>query len=86
MTWKRSARNQALVLIFGIVPALMFGLGASGFLIARALGLGNNSIWIALVLSTVGFVLSIFVTLRMGRQYERGNSPEGKEKAKYASA
>jgi Kef-type K+ transport system membrane component KefB len=71
MTWKKSARNKALVLILVVVPALMFGLGASGFLIARAAGLGNNSIWIALVLSTIGFALSIIITLRVGRQYEK---------------
>jgi Na+-driven multidrug efflux pump len=49
----------------------MFGLGVSGFLIARAAGLGNNSIWIALVLSTIGFALSIVVTMRVGRRYEK---------------
>lgn len=49
----------------------MFGLGVCGFLVARAVGLGNNSIWVALVLSTVGFALSIMITLRMGRQYEQ---------------
>ena len=70
MSWKKSARNQALILIFVIVPILMFGLGASGFLVARAVGFGNNSIWIALVLSTIGFALSIMITLRMGRRYE----------------
>lgn len=71
MTWKKSARNQALVLIFVIVPTLMFGLGAAGFLISRAAGLGNNSIVVALVLSTVGFAVSIIITLKMGRQYEK---------------
>jgi len=60
-------------LIFLIVPVLMFGLGAGGFLLARAVGLGNNSIWVALVLSTVGFALSIMITLRMGRRYEKIN-------------
>jgi len=53
----------------------MFGLGASGFLISRALGLGGNAIWIALVLSTVGFVLSIVITLRVGRRYEKIRAP-----------
>jgi Kef-type K+ transport system membrane component KefB len=76
MTWKTSARNQALVLIFLIVPALMFGLGATGFLVARSLGLGNNSIWIALVLSTIGFAASIMITLKMGRRYEKIETPE----------
>ncbi len=49
----------------------MFGLGASGFLVARAAGFGNNSIWIALVLSTLGFALSIMITLKMGKRYEQ---------------
>jgi hypothetical protein len=49
----------------------MFGLGAGGFLVSRALGLGGNAIWIALVLSTVGFILSIIITLRVGRRYEK---------------
>ena len=70
MGWKKSARNQAILLIVVIVPLLMFGLGASGFLVAKAAGLGNNSIVVALVLSTVGFIVSIFITLRVGRRYE----------------
>ena len=48
----------------------MFGLGATGFEVARTIGLGNNSIWIALVLSTIGFALSIIITLRAGKRYE----------------
>jgi Kef-type K+ transport system membrane component KefB len=70
MPWSKTARNQALLLIFVIVPALMFGLGVAGFLAARAVGLGNDSVWIALVLSTVGFAISIAVTFRMGKRYE----------------
>jgi hypothetical protein len=52
----------------------MFGLGAGGFLLARAIGFGNNSIWVALVLSTVGFIASILITLRMGERYEKVQS------------
>ena len=70
MPWSKTARNQALLLIFVIVPALMFALGVAGFEVARAAGLGSNSIWIALVLSTVGFAISVLVTFRMGKRYE----------------
>jgi len=78
MTWQKSARNQALILIFVVVPLLMFGPGALGFLVARAIGLGSNSVWIALVLSTIGFVLSVMITLRVGRRYEKVRSGEEK--------
>lgn len=83
MSLNKSARNQALILIFLIVPVLMFGLGASGFLIAKVLGLGNTSIVIALVLSTIGFALSIVITLRMGKQYEKIHT-EGEKPASTA--
>ncbi|MDA4112268.1 MAG: hypothetical protein OK439_06980 [Thaumarchaeota archaeon] len=75
MPWSRAARNQALLLILVIVPALMFGLGVAGFEISKAVGLGSNSIWIALVLSTVGFAISIAVTFQMGKKYETISKP-----------
>ncbi|MDA4111339.1 MAG: hypothetical protein OK439_02290 [Thaumarchaeota archaeon] len=75
MPWSRAARNQALLLIFVVVPVLMFGLGVAGFEISKAAGLGSNSIWIALVLSTVGFAISIVVTFQMGKKYEPISKP-----------
>ncbi len=70
MPWSRTQRNQAILLLGVIVPLLMFGLGTGGFLIARALGLGNNAVWVALALSTLGFAVSIYITLKMGDRYE----------------
>ena len=67
----KQARNRALLIIFVIVPALMFGLGVAGFLVARAAGLGGYSIWAALALSTVGFAVSIVLTLRLGKTFEK---------------
>jgi hypothetical protein len=49
----------------------MFGLGAGSFLAAKTLGLGGNSIIVALVFATFGFALSIIITLKMGKQYEK---------------
>jgi hypothetical protein len=47
----------------------MFGLGAGGFLVAKAAGLGSNAIWVSLIMATAGFGLSIYITLRVGDRY-----------------
>lgn len=71
MPLSQNAKTKAILLIIVVVPALMFGLGAASFLIARAAGLGNDSIWIALVMSTIGFIVSIVLTLRVGKSFEQ---------------
>ena len=70
MPIESSAKSKAILLIVVVVPSLMFGLGVLGYLAARSAGLGNDSIWIALVLATVGFVVSILLTLRVGKAFE----------------
>jgi hypothetical protein len=70
MPWSRAQRNQAILLLGVVVPVLMFGLGVGGFLIAKLAGFGNNAVWIALALSTLGFAISIYITLKMGDRYE----------------
>jgi len=70
LPWSRAARNQAIILIFVVVPVLMFGLGAGGFLAARAAGFGEDAIWVSLIMATIGFGLSIYITLKMGDRYE----------------
>jgi uncharacterized membrane protein len=70
MPWSKKAKANAIILIAVVVPALMFGLGVAGFFLAEYAGLGSNSVWIALSLSTLGLIISILITLRVGRQFE----------------
>ncbi|MHB1908784.1 MAG: hypothetical protein ACYCQJ_07915 [Nitrososphaerales archaeon] len=74
MPWSYRAKRDALFLTAVAVPALMLGLGLAGYLIARALGLGSDSVWIALFLTTVGLVSAIFLTLKIGEKYEQPSS------------
>ncbi|MCL4518543.1 MAG: hypothetical protein M1587_05025 [Thaumarchaeota archaeon] len=67
----KKAKTRAILLVVVIVPSLMFGLGVLGFLLARSAGLGDASIWIALVLSTIGFAISVLLTLRIGKSFEK---------------
>ncbi len=71
-----SARSQAIVLIVVVVPILSFGLGVLGFYLGKAIGGGDATVWImALVFTTVGLVLSMIVTLRVGKSYEKRGVP-----------
>lgn len=67
----KNAKSKAILLIVVVVPLLMVGLGLAGFFLAQWIGLGEESVWIALILSTVGFVISIALTLRVGKSFEK---------------
>ncbi|HZW56104.1 MAG TPA: hypothetical protein VFF30_07435 [Nitrososphaerales archaeon] len=71
MPWSPKAIRDAMLLLAVIVPGLMFGLGIGGFLLARMVGLGDIAMWIALALSTVGLIISVILTFKMGRTHQR---------------
>jgi len=77
LPWSYKAKRDALFILAVIVPALMLGLGLGGYFVSQALGLGGDSAWIAIFLTTAGLVASIFVTLKIGEKYETA-SAEGK--------
>lgn len=66
----KNAKTKAILLIVVVVPSLMVGLGLAGFILAKHVGLEAESIWIALILSTAGFAISIVLTLRVGKAFE----------------
>jgi F0F1-type ATP synthase assembly protein I len=70
MPWSYKAKRDALFIMAVVVPALMIGLGLGGYFISRAIGLASDAGWIAIFLTTVGLVASIFVTLKIGEKYE----------------
>ena len=70
MPWSSKARNQAIIIVVFLVPILIFGLGVAAFYVSKFIGLGNNSVYAALTGATAGLAISIFLTLRVGRQYE----------------
>ena len=74
MPWSSKARNQAIIIVVVLVPVLVFGLGVAAFSVSRLIGLGENSVYVALAGATVGLAISIFLTLRVGRQYEGAGS------------
>jgi len=70
MPWSSKPKRQAILLVAVIVPGLMFGLGIGGYLLARAVGLGSLAFVTAMVCSTVGLAISVFLTLNMGKSYD----------------
>jgi len=73
MPWSSKAKKQAILLVAVVVPGLMFGLGIGGYLVARAVGLNSIAFLIALVFSTVGLAISVFLTLNIGKSYDTIN-------------
>ncbi len=71
MPWTAEAKKDAILLLGIVVPLLIFGLGVLGYFIAKAVGLGDGSIWVALGMSAIGLVLSIAVTFKIGEKYEK---------------
>jgi len=76
LPWTYRAKRDALFILVVIVPALMLGLGLGGYFIAEAIGLGDNASYIAIFLTTVGLVASVFVTLKIGEKYENSRDRE----------
>ena len=74
MPWSAKGKRDAILIIAVIVPCLMLGLGVGGFFLAKATGLGQNSIWVAMVLMTIGLILSILITLKIGKQFETSSA------------
>ena len=70
MPWSYRAKRDALLLLAVIVPALMIGLGLGGYYATEAIGLKAYAGYVAVFLTTVGLVASLFVTLKMGEKYE----------------
>lgn len=77
MPWTYRAKRDALFILAVVVPALMIGLGLGGYYISQALGFGAYSGWIAIFLTTVGLIASVFVTLKIGEKYETPNADSG---------
>ncbi len=73
MPWSAEAKKDAILLLGIVVPLLIFGLAVLGYLVSRALGLGDNSIWIALGMSGIGLVLSLAVTFKMDEKYQKAS-------------
>ncbi len=53
MPWTAEAKKDAILLLGIVVPLLIFGLGVLGYFIAKAVGLGDGSIWVALGMSAI---------------------------------
>ena len=51
----------------------MFGLGIGGYLLVRAVGLGSLAFLTAMVFSTVGLAILVFLTLNMGKSDDTTN-------------
>jgi hypothetical protein len=70
MPWSSKPKKQAILLVVVVVPGLMFGLGIGGYLLARAVGLDTLAFLTAMVFSTVGLAISVFLTLNIGKSYD----------------
>jgi Kef-type K+ transport system membrane component KefB len=70
MPWSSKPKKQAILLVAVVVPGLMFGLGIGGYLLARAIGLDALALLTAMVFSTVGLAISVFLTLNIGKTYD----------------
>ena len=67
MPWSSKPKKQAILLVAVVVPGLMFGLGIGGYLLVRAVGLDTLAFLTAMVFSTVGLAISVFLTLNIGK-------------------
>jgi hypothetical protein len=74
MSWSPQAKKDAFVILGLILPALMLGLGLGSYFLSTAIGLRAYSILISLAGATIGLIISLLLTLRIGRKFETKES------------